>query len=548
MELRDYQKDIVEKVLSSTKNEVVGLPTGAGKTVIAKALIDGIKETVLFVAPRIDLVLQSNSTFGDVDVIWANKTSVTGKHCIVATKQSLLHRYSLVPNNVVIIFDECHIGMEKNKELVELIKPKRIIGLTATPETMSGKSFIKGSQYDRDSGIYDEVNYYYSICDLQKDGWLSPLECRYYEVEGLRKVKTNKFDEEIKGTALRKYLEGDVEVWKNLKNALNECATKPTIIFTPDIATAEVVQQFTKKQGFNYEVITGEANTYERKEAYDKLANHKINGLINAALLTYGFDCPAAKNAILFRHIKSRPLYVQIVGRILRPYNNETAVLYDILDSNSEFIGINQRDLFKQPINWRYNGFDAEEANAEQERDAERLAAHSQRDPSWVDYYNVDPVNALWELYEDTVDRAEAEYFEYQKQLDSALERWQEALKQQAETRIKEAEREASKVAAKAGDKMLKAMEEAKDAREHNFRYYLSTIYPNEQKFLVPHALRAIGYDCSQYDTRRNEAVKTILDRIDPYYKDNITKNDVAALAGKVDWWLRNFKVNFTRN
>lgn len=544
MELRDYQKDIVEKVLSSTKNEVVGLPTGAGKTVIAKALIDGIKETVLFVAPRIDLVLQSNSTFGDVDVIWANKTSVTGKHCIVATKQSLLHRYSLVPKNVVVIFDECHIGMEKNKELVELLQPKRIIGLTATPETMSGKSFIKGSKYDRDSGIYDEVNYYYSICDLQEMGWLSPLDCRYYEVEGLRKVKTNKFDEEVKGSALRKYLESDVEVWKNLKNALDECASKPTIIFTPDIETAKVVQQFTEKQGFNYEVITGEANTFERKEAYDKLANHKINGLINAALLTYGFDCPAAKNAILLRHIKSRPLYVQIVGRILRPYNNETAVLYDVLDSNSEFIGINQRDLFKQPINWRYSGFDAEEASLEQEIDAERLAEHSQRDPSWVDFYNASPVKALWQLYEDTVDKSEAEYFEYQSKLNAALESWQEALKRQAKEDIERA----SKAAAKAGDKMLKAMEEAKDAKEHNFRYYLSNIYPNEQKFLVSQALKHIDYDCSEYDSRRHEAIKAVLDCIDSYYKNNLTREDIDALARRLEWWLRNFKRDFIRN
>ena len=152
-------KDIVEKVLSSTKNEVVGLPTGAGKTVIAKALIDCIKKTVLFVSPHINLMLQFNLTFDDVDIIWSNITQITGKHCIVATNQSLLHRYGSVPKDVVIIFDECHIGMETNKELVELIKPKRVIGLTATPKTMSGKSF----KYDRDSGIYEEVNYYYDL-------------------------------------------------------------------------------------------------------------------------------------------------------------------------------------------------------------------------------------------------------------------------------------------------------------------------------------------------------------------------------------------------
>lgn len=139
-------KDIIEKVLSSTKNEVV--LTGAGKTVIAKALIDGIKETVLFVSPHINLMLQFNLTFDDVDIIWSNRTQITGKHCIVATNQSLLHRCGSVPKDVVIIFDECHIGMETNKELVELIKPKRVIGLTATP-----KSFIEGS----DIGIYEEV-------------------------------------------------------------------------------------------------------------------------------------------------------------------------------------------------------------------------------------------------------------------------------------------------------------------------------------------------------------------------------------------------------
>ena len=35
---------------------------------------------------------------------------------------------------------------------------KRAIGLTATP-----KSFIEGSKYDRDSGIYEEANYYYDL-------------------------------------------------------------------------------------------------------------------------------------------------------------------------------------------------------------------------------------------------------------------------------------------------------------------------------------------------------------------------------------------------
>ena len=131
-ELREYQKQIVDKVVQSEKDLLICLPTGSGKTFIAWAVIQALNAkgvTVVFVVPRLELIDQAKNEFGDVDVIWSDKTSLTGNKCIVASKDSLRTQSKKVPENVVLIFDEAHISLEQTFNLVELIKPARVLGL-----------------------------------------------------------------------------------------------------------------------------------------------------------------------------------------------------------------------------------------------------------------------------------------------------------------------------------------------------------------------------------------------------------------------------------
>ena len=91
-ELREYQLNVVKKVMASDKDLIVCLPTGAGKTVIAFSIIKELNDkgfTVVFIVPRLELIKQANEEFGEVDVIWSNKTSLNSKKCIIAYSRNL---------------------------------------------------------------------------------------------------------------------------------------------------------------------------------------------------------------------------------------------------------------------------------------------------------------------------------------------------------------------------------------------------------------------------------------------------------------------------
>ena len=84
--LRPYQQAIVDQVVDIPRDYVICLPTGAGKTVIANALMEALEGICIFIVPRLELIEQAKTEFGDVDVIWANKTELTGKKVIIASK------------------------------------------------------------------------------------------------------------------------------------------------------------------------------------------------------------------------------------------------------------------------------------------------------------------------------------------------------------------------------------------------------------------------------------------------------------------------------
>ena len=408
-ELREYQKNIVDKVVASNKDLLICLPTGSGKTFIAWAIIQALTEkgfTVVFVVPRLELIDQAKKEFGDVDVIWSNNTTLTGKKCIVASKDSLRTQYKKLPKNVVLIFDEAHISLEQTFKIVNLIKPLRILGLTATPERMDGKALLKGSDVIHKFGVFDELLQEETVSSLIKKGYLCPLKYYTKPIDGIVDIKPDEANgQELSDTQITNIFDTN-QIWGDLVKSyemygIENGVKRPALGFTNTIAMGTKVCNLFNESGYNFKIITGEMSVKERKRLIDQLKNREIDGLINSALLTYGFDCPSVSYAFSCRHIKSRPLWFQIVGRILRNCEGKSdAVFVDHGDSVSEFEEPSCSLPILDPyIEWKVNGETKEEKlrrKKAQKKERDSLKILQDLDPLPCKMVEVRPENT-WE-------------------------------------------------------------------------------------------------------------------------------------------------------
>ena len=73
--------------------------------------------------------------------------------------------------------------------------------------------------------------------------------------------------------------------------------------------------------------------TTDRDEAIKGLANGSVQVLTSVDVISEGTDVPVVAAAILLRPTQSLALYLQQVGRILRPQANKTAIILDHVNS-----------------------------------------------------------------------------------------------------------------------------------------------------------------------------------------------------------------------
>src|SRR5690606_42037014 len=81
--------------------------------------------------------------------------------------------------------------------------------------------------------------------------------------------------------------------------------------------------------GIPPEHLDGSTPTAERDAILRRLETGETRIVSNCAVLTEGWDQPAVKCAILARPTQSTGLYLQQAGRILRPWQDVSALILD---------------------------------------------------------------------------------------------------------------------------------------------------------------------------------------------------------------------------
>jgi len=318
MELRDYQQRSIDQLRDSLrsgkKRPVIQAPTGAGKTVIAAALVKMAREknkTVMFTVPSLSLIDQTVERFKqngifDVGVIQSNHQLTDYRKPVqVCSVQTLARR--VIPRADLVLVDECHMMFKMYDAWMADPEWQNVpfIGLTATP-------WAKGMGA---AGRWDDLIIGTTTSDLIKLGHLSDFKVFAPAHPDLTGVKTVLGDYEIKGLGHamdKKNLVADiVSTW------FDKGEKRSTICFAVNRIHAMNIKQQFETYGVNAAYMDAFTSLYERADIVKRFQAGEIKVICNVGVLTTGFDADV-RCIILARPTKSEILYTQMIGRGLR--------------------------------------------------------------------------------------------------------------------------------------------------------------------------------------------------------------------------------------
>lgn len=340
--LRSYQ---TETIAASEAAEARGcrkqlwvLPTGTGKTVCFVALAAKRGDRTLIIAHRDELIGQAAAKArqwwpdADIGIVKAERNEVWAQDIIVASVQSLSPaRCARLGHFGLVIVDEAHHS--RSASYTRVLSSLRageadgplLVGVTATPDRADGLGL---------DSHFSEIVVSYDILWAIREGFLVDLRCKEVKIANLRleDVKVSRGDY-AEGQLGRAMSEANapwhiVKAWKEL------AAGRLTASFHPTIVAAQEQAQEFNAQGVPAACVSG-VDLDERRRILRALEAGRLKVVTNAAVLTEGWDFPALSCIIQARPTKSRGLYVQIVGRSLRPYpGKDDALILDVTGSS----------------------------------------------------------------------------------------------------------------------------------------------------------------------------------------------------------------------
>jgi DNA repair protein RadD len=329
--LRDYQRQLIgdaSRAMRRHRRLCWQAPTGAGKTVIigavvAAAIAMGLR--VLILATRTRLVRQLHErldAYGIAHGILAASMPGYvnwGKPAQIASVDTLYRRSIAdqrmpMPLADLVIFDEAHLALGASRQKILNAYPNAwIFGFTATPAKTSGASL-------RDQ--FDELILGPSVTELIATGNLVKPRVFNRPVVTASELKAVRKDSksgdyangELSGLMSRPKLVGDVVTnWLRIANG------KRTLVFACDKGHGmSLVEQF-RQAGVPCEQLTDSDDEATREEVIARLEHGVTQVVVNCFLLSYGIDIPAVECVVLARPTRSIVLYLQAVGRGMRP-------------------------------------------------------------------------------------------------------------------------------------------------------------------------------------------------------------------------------------
>jgi superfamily II DNA or RNA helicase len=353
--LRDYQIQGIKEITDewdTYRSILFQMPTGTGKTtlfcdIVSKFINDYPNKKVLIVTHRRELVKQVADRLANFNlpagIIIPNQMLIeTQIH--VASIQTLIRRVEHLNDNYsLVVIDEAHHALAKTyKSLWEFYPSSKFLGVTATPIRTNGEGFQ--DLFEKliiSQNLKWFINNKY-LCDIRYFANHSP------DVSNL-KIIAGDYDE----LELSELMQDNNIIADLVQSYIDFALDKKIIIYAVNRThCAKIVKTF-NENGFVAKSIDTYTPIDERNTIVNEFRNNVFKILCNVNIFTEGFDCPDVDGVQLARPTKSMTLFLQQIGRCMRPSKNKN---YGIILDNAGLW--KEHGLPKMDRNWSLKGID----------------------------------------------------------------------------------------------------------------------------------------------------------------------------------------------
>jgi superfamily II DNA or RNA helicase len=345
-DLRGYQSEIVEGSLTQLKNgkERVQfvVATGLGKTVIAAEIVDrlfkqGLRR-VLVLCHSQELALQLEQTF------WTQiGRSVPTRNFfdgvppkphdgidfgLYQTFSGYLSGIEVADYDVVVVDEAHHAVAQGFRRCLNHLKPKLLIGMTATPWRGDGENL---------DGIFGPAIAQVSLVDGMAMGFLAQVDYRIY----CDTIDWKTIPQVARGSLTIRDLNKRLFVPQRDEAVISELLKTCAKIKNPRIivfcASVEHCRRFTALFNTASDLVCKTISGLERVERNRTLvefSSGRIQAVTAVDVLNEGIDVPDVNVLVFLRSTHSRRIFVQQLGRGLRlaPEKSRLAVMDFVTD------------------------------------------------------------------------------------------------------------------------------------------------------------------------------------------------------------------------
>lgn len=336
--LRQYQREAVDAVhAADCQNPAVGLPTGGGKTLVFSKLIEERGHPALILAHRDELIQQAAEKYNAVDPTVPVGIVKAGMNqmdlpVVAASVQTLARdrRLQQMPLDFkTLVVDEAHHAAADTyrKILNHFSGVEKRVFVSATLERADKKAL---------GSVIDEIVYHRSMLDLMEEGYLVDVRAiavriPKFDTHGLKLSHGDFKNKEVEDALTEAGAERvAVQAW------LEHAPTRKTIVFTPGVASAVLFAETFKAAGVAATYVSGDLDLDERRRRLEAFSAGDYQVVTNAMVLTEGYDEPSVDCIMVARPTRSKPLYVQQIGRGTRLYPGKEDLLVIDLVGNEE--------------------------------------------------------------------------------------------------------------------------------------------------------------------------------------------------------------------